>query len=102
MHKDEFIFYFDLDCFPISSLDNFIIDSDMGFAKGAVSSYCANHHVVYEFGTFLAGSNDRIIFGQDHYAICNNTQFGLRKVLQIHKELIAREKIVVYEGMIMN
>ena len=80
-HKDEFVIYCDLDCFPIAPFNDFIITKDMGFPSSTVDVYCKNKHKVYDFGIFARASGNKIILGSDSWAKCNNSQFAFNRVI---------------------
>ena len=53
MHKDEFVIYCDLDCFPIAPFDNFIIQEDSNVQQWIKS----NHPDEYTSTPILRGCN---------------------------------------------
>jgi hypothetical protein len=102
-HKDEFIIYCDLDCFPISPFDNFIIDPSRNYPKWAVKDALNGNNCTKFLGYWVVSCENLFIQKDDIWCMCNNSNtICTNSFLQIHRGLCAKEEITVEKSMIIN
>ena len=99
-HKDEFIIYCDLDCFPIAPFDDFIYT---GFPNANQDWYkfLSDNKLEMRYLGSMGSMSDKTIFGRDIWCISNNASLTVDRFLQIHKDANLGNAIL-FEGMFIN
>jgi hypothetical protein len=103
MHKDEFVIYCDLDCFPIAPFDDFIMPNDDNLPKWATEIFCPNQHIwPNALGTCGNVIEGHYLFKEDLWCLCNNKALAFRQFLQICKHSTLDENLILYSGFLLN
>ena len=102
-HKDEFIVYCDLDCFPIAPFDNFIMPNDDNLPNWVTEIFCPNQHIwPNALGTCGGVIEGHYLFKEDLWCLCNNKALAFRQFLQICKYSTLDENLILDKGFLLN
>lgn len=102
-HKDEFIIYCDLDCFPIAPFDDFIVQHELSSTpKWIKDTHPIKHISQRHIGNWSFNYNKTYAIKQDGWCICNNTSFTSDMLIQMHKGSVMDNTLILYKSMFMN
>lgn len=100
MHKDEFVIYCDLDCFPIAPFDNFIIKQD---DPNVYDWYKDQHRLEHlEHSKYLGLWSQCLGIHNDAWCLTNNNALHTDFFLQICKYSIPDDDYTIWGSMLIN
>lgn len=103
MHKDEFVIYCDLDCFPIAPFDDFILREDANVQQWIKNNHPNEHTspILRGCNWFRQGGYQELI--PDVWCLSNNTSLlGGRGFMQMHKGSVMDNTLIIHNAMFMN